>query len=199
MSVRRGHAPVRYQPSISDRYQNSQQASTQNRARFSQTSFNLRDPFTTGSTMTSVQSPHASTAELGLQTSMNSYMPPSLQVSQRFSQHAGSVITGVKIDRPTMTRHDKIRTQRQNRQRALQSRRLNSTAFHGFPRLPKELQLKIWKVLIPGPRIIELKAVTITEEVDEWSELSYERCIAQNGSPILLQICSTSRYLAQQM
>jgi hypothetical protein len=52
--------------------------------------------------------------------------------------------------------------------------------------------------LIPGPRIIELKAVTITSDLDndDDSAITYERCIAMTPHPVLLHICQDSRFLA---
>jgi hypothetical protein len=74
-----------------------------------------------------------------------------------------------------------------------------ATTFHPFPHLPKELQLKIWKIMIPGPRIIELKPQTITMALDDESEVTYDRCVSQASHPVLLHICHDSRYLAKKI
>ncbi|PMD45687.1 hypothetical protein L207DRAFT_617436 [Hyaloscypha variabilis F] len=190
----------RYQPTISNGYRYNQQLSARDRARLNQMDFNTRNSLATGPTMTSIQTADA-TDDFGPLDwrDRRSVHPAALQTPQLPQQQDSSANTAVGLDRPVVRRNVQTRTQRRNHQRALQSGRVKPTTFHSFPKLPKELQLKIWKLLILGPRIIELKAVEVIEEVDEWSELSCERCIAQNDHPVLLHICSDSRYLAQQI
>jgi hypothetical protein len=77
-----------------------------------------------------------------------------------------------------------------------------ATTLHKFPKLPKEIQVKIWKLLIPGPRIIQLKREIITTTVgeeDEDSEIVYERCVSLAPHPVLLHVCHDSRYMAKKI
>jgi hypothetical protein len=153
-----------------------------------------------GSMTTSNQMPIGSTNAFG-RTAIVSLLPPSVQASQRVHQQAAAQSTPSRAIRNTMVRRGQASSQRQARQRALETPLVIATTFHGFPKLPKELQLKIWNFLIPRPRIIELKAVTITSYLDEDSdsEITYDRCIAMTPHPVLLHICQDSRFLAQKI
>jgi hypothetical protein len=73
-----------------------------------------------------------------------------------------------------------------------------ATTFHGFPHIPKELQVKIWKLLILPPRIIELVPKNITMTLEDESEITYERCVASVPHPVLLHVCHDSRFLAKK-
>ena len=50
--------------------------------------------------------------------------------------------------------------------------------FHPFPRMPSELRLKIWKLNMPGPRVIELK----------YSKKIYH-AVSPTPALVLLHIC----------
>jgi hypothetical protein len=50
--------------------------------------------------------------------------------------------------------------------------------FHPFPRMPSELRLKIWKLNMPGPRVVELR----------YSEKVYH-AVSPTQAPTLLHVC----------
>jgi hypothetical protein len=58
------------------------------------------------------------------------------------------------------------------------------TEFHPFPRLPSELRLKIWKLNMPGPRVVELR----------YSKKIYH-AISPTSTPALLHVCREVRFL----
>jgi 2EXR family len=153
-----------------------------------------------GPRMTANQMPTGSNNASG-RTAVVSLLPRAVQASQRVRQQAAAQSTPNKAIRHAMVRRGQASSQRQARRRALEPRPVIATTFHGFPKLPKELQLKIWKYLIPGPRIIELKSVIVTEYLDDDddSEITYDRCIAMTPHPLFLHICQDSRFLARKI
>lgn len=62
-----------------------------------------------------------------------------------------------------------------------------ATTFHGFPLLPKELQLKIWKHTMPDARTLRLH---VSEELDRFPILY------PNSVPAILQVCHLARTAA---
>jgi hypothetical protein len=58
------------------------------------------------------------------------------------------------------------------------------TEFHPFPRLPSELRLKIWKLNILGPRVIDLR----------YSKKIYH-AVSSTPTPALLHVCHEVRFL----
>jgi 2EXR family len=58
------------------------------------------------------------------------------------------------------------------------------TKFRPFPRLPSELRLKIWKLNMPGPRVVELR----------YSKKIYH-AVSPTPTPALLHVCREVSFL----
>jgi len=69
------------------------------------------------------------------------------------------------------------------------------STFPSFPVLPAELQLSIWELALPDPRIIHI--TNINPEVFATTEL-YKSLNSRNQLPGLLTACRTSRAAFQQ-
>jgi 2EXR family len=128
--------------------------------------------------------------------SILSRLPATLQATQRHHQQTMALTQPLQAVRSSMARSGLARAQSQARHRTLGP--VAATTFHPFTKLPNELKIKVWKLLLPGPRIIEIKAVTITEGDGGWSEITYDRCVAISKNPVLLYMCPDSRAFAKQ-
>ncbi|KAE9379350.1 hypothetical protein N431DRAFT_308550, partial [Stipitochalara longipes BDJ] len=62
--------------------------------------------------------------------------------------------------------------------------------FTCFPNLPKELQLDIWELTLPGPRVVKLRYSGQGEEV---------KSISRARIPVALHVCRNSRDVAKKV
>ena len=81
---------------------------------------------------------------------------------------------------------------------------MDSQTFHYFPLLPLELRLKIWSLLLPEPRIVDVVAVSTGGDINFFQEtgrwtLSYKDCLQSPGQEVfgnvLMFVNREARYL----
>jgi 2EXR family len=66
--------------------------------------------------------------------------------------------------------------------------------FDLFPRLPPELRVKIWKIALPGPRIVEV----YLDQVDDLSRGVHDVIRVSTPPPVLMHVNFESRMVARE-
>lgn len=70
--------------------------------------------------------------------------------------------------------------------------------FKLFPKLPVEIRVMIWRLCLPGPRVVDIRMRKKSIPTTIGEILGVSRFISSVDHPVILHVCSESRSIARQ-